>query len=579
MASNTVFDSLVTTLSSHERRDMLERIRASVVLDDEPVDRELEPAESDVAFAYGTMSLPQKILVFLRMLFRGISREEAVERTLLGRLSSRLQSQASHLIRVGDDVFLPDFKAELIKLKENASFSSGPVSRVQSIGLDAFYAFVLGLESPELQDELVSGTDPFRMSENGNVDDEPTLRKEAEGRLADRLGNISPWITERMQGDAAFFEGLTVLVNFDFDEVLAPFEAAPGEEGEHCDVERLRGPLTRLGGVLKGLERAPSGALLQGLVLFGSHAAQQEELEGYLQQRVSGLQSRLDVIRGFARRIPFYDILRYASGDLGLQLPDGPNGRGWRARVERFWSRRVEELFQLYSFERKKREFLEEASEIAEDEVRPMRGYPSVSGVSVGVHASSLGVLASLVRQLSRDRSTRTLKTLFVQGSFYKENNRAEFNEYYNEIGDLKNALDVFESRLAEGGDLAASLSEARGPTESGDEHDFETDGAPDRVSVVARIDEEADRLARRGIELFHGLSETLRGVLYGEVGGRYDTLSNFDEVAGMENGEFKDRLDDVLQLCKAASDVLSRIYDMEKQSARRRAAVEHRSG
>src|SRR6056297_2435100 len=116
MATSSTFDSLVSTLSSTERREMLERIRAGIVFDEEPVERQLEPAESDVEYAYLTMGMWQKLFVLLRMVFGALSKEVAVEEHLMKGLARRLRSDAANFVDVASAKFLPDFKAEIAKL-------------------------------------------------------------------------------------------------------------------------------------------------------------------------------------------------------------------------------------------------------------------------------------------------------------------------------------------------------------------------------------------------------------------------------------------------------------------------------
>jgi len=564
MATSSTFDSLVSTLSSTERREMLERIRAGIVFDEEPVERELEPAESDLEYAYLTMGMWQKLLVLLRMLFGGLSKEEAVEEHLMRSLARRLRSEAANFVDVTSGQFLPDFKAEIARLKSAAGFFGGPVGRIRSAGLDSFYSFVLGLESPDIRDELLVYTDPFILSTRMEDADEHILRREAEGRFAELMGSIPSWVRNSMQTNAAFLESLSALTEFDFGEMLSCFEAVGGEnDDERCEVDHLRVPLQNLGRILKGLAPPPSAAFLEALVLFdGDLGRADQDLESVLNERTAGVQRRLDVVRGFARRVPFFDIVRYAAGDLSYRLPTPATGQGWKSRVERFWSRRMESFFQLYSFERKKEDLLAQARELIDDsEVRSPAHYPARPGRRNGTHATSIALLQALLHKVRDGGYGATLKTLFVQGAFYKEENRAEFNEYYGELEDLLNAVGAFSVRIGDGGDLQASVKEAR--REDGD---VET--------ALDRVDEAADRLVHRGVETLHGLSEVLRGVLYGEVGGRYDTLSNLDEVAGRDNKAFRARLDDVLSFVKSAASVLSSMYDVERTSARRRAAL-----
>ncbi|MFO8063437.1 MAG: DUF5312 family protein [Spirochaetota bacterium] len=569
MSSSTVFDSLVSTLSDGERRELLERVRASIALDEEPVERELEPQESSVDYAYFRMSIVQKVMLFLRRVVSGFSHEEAVEEFLLRNLARKLRAEAGNLVNVSDDMFLSDFKQEVQQLKEGVHFLRMPVERVRGIGTEAFYSFVLSLEATDTREELFNGTNPFTLADSMGTSDERELRREAEGRLADVLAGIPSWIQGRMRNNAVFFESLVSLSEFDFGEIIAEFQGASSEGDEQCEISRLRGPLQQLGGILKGLSTAPSASLIEGLVLFeGESPRADEDFEAHFRKRVDAVQNKLEVVRGFGRRVPLYDIVRYAAGDVGLRLPEPPGGEGWRLRVERFWSRRIEVLFQLYSFERKTEELLEEAREISEDEPpSALATYPAREGRRFGTHATSIGILSTVLRAVYPTHLFETLKTLFVQGAFYKEENRAEFNEYYGELEDLSNAVADFERRLAE--DDGFGAGGAGGGGEDGGEE----------TQRIDRIDETAERLVKRGIEAFHGLSEILGGVLYGEVGGHYDTLSNFEEVGGSDHERFRERLDNVLSRCKAIASQLSRMYDIENTAERRRAELERRSG
>lgn len=567
MAPSPVFDSLVSTLSTAERRQMLERIRSSIVIDEEPVERQLDLAETDIDYAFDTMGLWRRLLVFLRMVLGALSREEAVEQYLMRGLARRLRSEAAHLVDVSEGAFLPDFKGELERLAAAARFFDAAVGRVRNAGLGPFYSFALGLEMPDTRDDLLVDTDPFILADRMPDADEYEVRREAEARLSDLLGGVPAWVRNTMGANARFFESLAALVDFDFGELTGCFETAPGrEEEERCECDHVRAPLQQLGRILKGLAPAPSPSFLETLVLFeGDLGRADQDLESVLGDRVAAVQARLDVIRGFARRIPFFDILRFTVGDLSYRLPDPTGGQGWMGQVERFFQGRLDTMFQLYSFERKKDDLLAQAQELTGEEgLSPLGAYPVRSGRRNGTHATSLAMLAAFLRGAQESSRAATLKTLFVQGAFYKEENRGEFNEYYAELGDLLNAVDAFAGRLADGGDLRAALAEAR------------RDGG-DLAAAADRVDEAADRLTRRGVECLHGLAEILRGVLYGEVGGRYDTLSNLDEVAGRENRSFKSELDEVLTYLKSASSLLGSMYDVEKTSARRHAALRKR--
>ncbi len=63
----------------------------------------------------------------------------------------------------------------------------------------------------------------------------------------------------------------------------------------------------------------------------------------------------------------------------------------------------------------------------------------------------------------------------------------------------------------------------------------------------------------------FDTLSKVLNGVLHGEVGGYYDTLSNLQEIGGRHNKNYLEALDRALVGCRSAAGILGKLFDLER--------------
>lgn len=84
------------------------------------------------------------------------------------------------------------------------------------------------------------------------------------------------------------------------------------------------------------------------------------------------------------------------------------------------------------------------------------------------------------------------------------------------------------------------------------------------RLSLVASIDGDASALLHRAVETLRLLGELIQGVLYGTVGGRYDTVSNLGELGGRSADRYVTRLERAHVRVKGVADVLSDLQNVE---------------
>jgi histidyl-tRNA synthetase len=171
----------------------------------------------------------------------------------------------------------------------------------------------------------------------------------------------------------------------------------------------------------------------------------------------------------------------------------------------------------------------------------------------------SLALLRAILDSAWQNEIFPVLKALFIEGEFYKDDNRAEFSEAYTTLSKLIDRVDGFRTRVSMQGDLGRAL------------HDLEHEqlGRPEkrrqRQEIIAQVDEHAESLVKSALSSFASLTKILNGVLYGEVGGRYDTLSNIRDIGGRHNRSFLASLERAMQLCQSALDVVSQLFDLER--------------
>ena len=82
--------------------------------------------------------------------------------------------------------------------------------------------------------------------------------------------------------------------------------------------------------------------------------------------------------------------------------------------------------------------------------------------------------------------------------------------------------------------------------------------------SVVEMMERENSQILRSCMNSLQEFYNVINGILYGEVGGRYDTLSNLSYLGGSDNKGFKKKLDMLINNLSEAKQHLNQLSTIE---------------
>jgi len=545
MAEFTVFDKLVSGLSSSERRDMLQRIASSVKVVDAdtplPDDRVVDLDES-----YRQMGLLRRLVVVLIAFFTGRERLSVVESYLLRDLGRRVNASLPHGFDSVQQQLRPGAVEDFRQLAESARRFSGVLGRVMGRERTAFVAFLAGLHAPEVQEQLVRDTDPFRIGAAQPELREGEVKRRALNEVEEAIATLSPKLRQRIYTDVRSLHQLMALSSFPFDRLISVFQPVTGGEAVPAPLSRIVDELARLSAVFEGLRQDPSGVLFEAFGLFQEQDRLEEDdesVERIVQQTVDSLSSAYARIREFAARYPLNDLVRIA------------HATHWRS----FWRERVDAAHRRYAYQRRIDAILGTAQTALNLEaVEHFPGYPPSGLDKPARHGMSAGILRSVMSEVYEHEIVGPVGTLHREGEFYKSDNRADMDRAWHAVQRLATDVANLEVRLRPTGDLGMSWAQT-------EDASIPADAARERQLVlVATIDNEASALLHRATETFRLLGEILQGVLYGTVGGRYDTVSNLAELGGRNAAAFVKRLESAHVKCKAVAEVLSDLQNTE---------------
>lgn len=565
MADFTVLDRLTRTLSSSEREEMLQRLRRAASIEREPA---LQPdfQPPDVEQVLERYGLLRRLMVFLRSLISGRSRLEVVADDLLSELGATIRSAKPGIINLRQNRLLDSFQQQIERLRDSARFFVAPLELGWNRDRAQFLAFLLGLDAPDVQQRLIADTDPERVAEDEPGIEEYQLKKKLHNNALQILELMPYHERDALYANARFLEALDRLSHFAFDEILNSFDQ--DEQGAvSAPLHMLAEPLTRLWQVVQALYENPSQKVLQAVALFSRDddldrggAVAEAELVALVQKGNHNLRVIWDILDD----LPLHDLVRYARRDINFSIAAASGGEDWFALVKRFWRERVDRLFSHYHVQQQKLRALEEARDYTDGvEPTPIKGYPPLAA-GHGKHAASLGVVRAVMLGPFATMMHQPLKTLLIDGEFYKQANRDEYTAAFNGLLEVQQAVDTLETRLSASGDIGRARAA------------IEKDAAPREVrmrnlaELAAQVDQIAGRCVSDALEHLRVLAEVIHGILYGEVGGKYDTLSNLGTIGGRSHQTLMQQLDAVMQRATVCREGIGKLYDIENSVARR---------
>ncbi|MGO8693999.1 MAG: DUF5312 family protein [Rectinemataceae bacterium] len=568
MVERSVFDVLVAELSTEERRDLLERITRSSRISEEP----LYPASSmprvrhaDYESRASELHIFARLVLFLRSVLRGKSREELLREDDLREIAGGLDKAFPGLTDWRHALLLSPFAAELRKLRDSARFFYDTLDR--SVGKDraAFYSFLASFELAEVHRRLLEETDPYKVEIRFPDADESELRSTIIAAYDDILSSLDDEGRRAMYNHVRSVLFLKRLAGFLFERILQTFRPGSGPGGsEAATFLEVRDLLLELGDILFSMSSPPRASLVTALFAF----VERDEIgrpggdpEPLLNADISKAESALERIRMFNSRIPLGDVLRIVASDPEYAPRELAGGEDWLVLYRTFWRERIESRLEEWRRDRRYRELAEEISRfVGEPGLRRfdhIERDENESSPAIGQDLA-LSFLDAFQRGPFVRELNRVFKILLVDGEFYRKDNRLEFTDAYDALARIPESVALLDSRLGPEGDLGSTWMQAK------------TEMSPlpikrRRIQAVARgAEEEAESTVKNAGRALVSMVRVLRGILKGEAGGRYDSLSNLSYLDGKANREFLHAIGAAKDRCERALSILLELSGLD---------------
>jgi len=562
------FDRLVAELTNDERKELLKKIQASVNISNTPVfSFQNDPdKKTDIDEEYEKLSLFTRIVLWIKTLITGRDKKELTADMLFLQLKKKIERNYPGIADFKQEIFLSGMLNELKRLLEASEFFRPFVLRALGKYREDFFAFLADEELNRIHLKIEEAINPQSAQRDMGAFNSGSIKEEIERRFKEVLDSIEEDDKRRVYKKAIILQSIYNFCLFKLEDIINKFKKPAGSAAYIAHFNEVKEYIPALLGYIYTFNTPPDTKLLQVLFFFSYQERINDEylFEEDLKTALTRSEEMLNSIRGFNRAVPLLELTRYLLRDLNYKPVRMSGGEDWLLHFTNFWKKRLNHRYRLFDFAEKRKELLDVISDFFRSGKFELASYFTANriikeGKFYFAYPVAVGFLESFYKHYFLREINSPLKILLLNGEFYKDENRKEFTNAYNSFFNLKINLDSLENNLSETGKYGKELVKI-------DAENIKPRLKEKQIQIIVeRAENDAESIVEGAILNLRGIIRVLDGILYGEVGGEYDTLSNYGEIGGRKNKSYINSLRAVSRLMDRCVVLLSKIYTFEK--------------
>jgi len=565
-----IFEQLVSKLSSDERQEFMSKLQSTEdIASVSVVGSNEEVLAVSWERKFQEMGWFEKFVLYLKGFFSGKPKEELVQDKILEDLTAEIDRQIPGLMNFKIGLFLTGFYEELRLLLSALSVFRKPLAKAFGNERGDFFAFLVGLEIPDVQRLLIDTTNPWVVYEENRERPSKDIKQLLDGNLRVALDSISNEKRHILFQSVKTLYALRNLVMLQEDKILGPFQIlSVGTSGGNAGFDEVKSVLIDLWNKLCALPVTPSSRVLEGLFLFyvqedlnAEGTAAEDALDKKVQELLDLSRQAVQTLKSFHTRIPLGKIMAYLYNNLALKPEPQPAPDDWFGVYRKFWQDKMGEEFRFFSRDRARKMLMQDMHEflgVSTEEWEKSVFYPPYYRSRVPAYAESVLILCKFFMQnIFAQKMNTILKVILLDGQFYKKNNRESFLEGYNFILLIPERLSFFVKNFQQQGDWGKQLSDL-----------------PQFKTELQKIERVKDVFLMAGdwvavfikniLETGQVFYEVLHGLVHGKTGQAYDTLVNLGQIGGKSNATFRKELQNTLHRWERFLRIVRELQNLE---------------
>lgn len=570
MEEQTRFDRLVKNLSKNERHDLLDKLRTATkpTLSQEPLKIiEEDSGDFDYNKAFQQLSWIERLFLFLRVMLTSDTREELLEDMILTKLSKQVDRNYNNIYSHSNGELAANFYWSVKKLQDRLAFLREPLRKSLAAQKKDFFAFLLGWEMPDIQERLMAEIEPEHVAYEKSISDPYKIRKEIEYQLEDILESIDDARKNIIYSRVRNLHAFQALVMYPYEKLLSSFEKRGVGGALSAPIFDVRSPLLDLTKVLYSVKTPPPESMLKVVFLFYLQNSLENEESVEVERRLDNLlkqtEEAITYLRFFHAHVPMLTLSRLVLRNIEFLPESIPGGEDWFVLFKQFWYQRFDQRMRSYSETYKRNQLIDAAKEFLKAHSLPEVKYYNDFGSQYHLqprYLKTLGLIRGFMDTLFISEMNSPLKLVLIDGEFYKEQNREEYNDAYNGLLWVSDRIDHLELSLSPEGEIGKRIAAID------KEASTERQRAGRILQLITGIDSQAEEIITKAIDFVTQLKNVIGGILHGDMGGRYDTLSNLGYIGRNENKNLQQRLGSINKKLDSFLEILTQLYDAEKR-------------
>ena len=554
----STFDKLVAALSTEEAQVMLANIAENMKMsDDIQTDSKAEPllADAQLKKHIRINDEPFFIRLWLRLkaFFKSLSVEDVYEEELIHRLGKDLQHNYKQYINIKANVFTNDFYELLRELRKTQLFFTSLLSAYDT-DKGNFYLLVSSFVVPDVYLKLMHNTDPFSCVPNSQAS--TNLRAELLKKIDESFSLMTADYKTGMYQAANAIEWMRHFCELPIDKAVLRFTVNPSVEPS-CSVYLLSAEIGMLASVLSTIKPIPD-VVLQALFLLSKQDKLNDKTVNMNQESVefiSQASHALEAIKEFSVKIPILELARYALKSIHWEMQSLEGGEDWFQLFKMAWKKRFNERWQLWSAEQKRAQLNRQMLELLKiDKLESLLYRPWEDSWLVlrFKREFSFSFLSSFFSKLYPSFVQPVLKTLLMEGNFYRRENLAEYTNAFTVLEKQQSCISTFESRLSPEGEIGAAFIQLKEKTIAS------LKSKNSLEALMKNVETEAKQIITSSQDAFKALIALLNGFIEGNKNSVYAPLLNWSIIQGNDNVEFRKRVEGVKNILQEVTSILT---------------------
>ncbi len=534
-AKKTTFESLATSISSAERKDMLDKMNTPSAESPAVAAKRKEPEgdASQVEFIHRFQKLNvfQKIIVWLKALFTGSTVENVLNQTMVQRIAQGIEQRQPTLMVFSRKVLYRGFYDRLVKLKDAVNYFR-PYMQYFDKRAEDFYVILAQLIMPEVEEQIEQDTDPYQFPFTQE------LPKDAHKTMLDAMlrtiGSIPQDRQEEMYVYVRALNWLNQLVKLSLDNLVSRF--SPISDGGQ---EALFGLLkTDFGALAKVI---CSYTLLDQKVADVIIAFSEKEQENTEMEVIDSgvMDAHIATIKFFVDNVPMESLAKVVYNDALYAVGAVGGGENWFDKYVQKKKQLFEQKIKLWNADYKKMQVKErlkkefKLTDFPQFPVRPWEQVLQGQGMPFSLDLS-LGIIHYFFKKYY-EKYAKWFKAITMEGEFAAKENRFEFTAAVDSFTKMNNSLSLLVKQLAEEGDFAVEFARYN-------EKDPHTVGVRAKIrKVLGMVENDVGEIQKEFGRLCYKMINLLTGFLSDKNMGSYCRLINIHRILNDECDFFEE--------------------------------------